>query len=104
MPREVAEHLDEPSRLSAEHRPDVRPADHVERAWAAGDAMTRFTLREGVEAEANIPYAGLHQLLRPLAARVDALAEPQAAAVRAALGLSAARDADTFLVATGSSS
>src|SRR5215207_614770 len=31
----------------------------------------------GVEAEMELPYAGLHQLCAPMLARLEALAEPQ---------------------------
>ena len=32
----------------------------------------------GIESEAELPYATLHQLLRPLEDRIDRLADPQA--------------------------
>jgi DNA-binding CsgD family transcriptional regulator len=43
----------------------------------------------GVETEADLPYAALHLLLRPVVDRLDALPEAQQAALRGALGLSA---------------
>ncbi|SHF27541.1 helix-turn-helix transcriptional regulator [Streptoalloteichus hindustanus] len=52
----------------------------------------------GVETEAGLPFAALHQLLRPLLDRVDRLPGPQAAALRATFGLENA-PADRFLVA-----
>ncbi|GAA1242026.1 LuxR family transcriptional regulator [Prauserella halophila] len=39
----------------------------------------------GVEAEAGIPFAGLHLLLHPVAGRVDELAEPHAGVLRRVL-------------------
>jgi DNA-binding NarL/FixJ family response regulator len=51
----------------------------------------------GVESEAELAYAGLHQLLRPVLGQVDGLPPPQAAAVRAAFGLQHARGEDRFL-------
>src|SRR5215510_9239247 len=61
-------------------------------AWAAGRAgevaggMT--VLRAGgVESEVQLPFAALHQLLRPLLDRLGRLPAVQAAALRAALGL-----------------
>jgi hypothetical protein len=42
----------------------------------------------GVEAEARLAFAGLHQLLRPVLDRLDLLAVPQASALRGALGSS----------------
>ena len=69
----------------------------------AAEAATGFTkLRAtGIEYEAELPYAALHQLLRPLEDRIDRLAEPQADALRGALGLAHEREADAFLVGVG---
>src|ERR1700756_2710276 len=36
----------------------------------------------GVESEMELPYAGLHQLCRPVLERMDALPEPQRIALR----------------------
>ena len=52
----------------------------------------------GVEAESELPFAGLHQLLWPLLERADELPLVQAAALRGAFGLSADRVEDRFLV------
>src|SRR5262249_54729253 len=41
----------------------------------------------GVESEANLPFAGLHQLLRPVLASADQLPAPQRHAVLAAFGI-----------------
>jgi DNA-binding CsgD family transcriptional regulator len=53
----------------------------------------------GVESEAHLPFAGLHQLLRPALARLDRLPEPQRAAVQAAFGMTDAAAPDFFLIA-----
>ncbi|HEX6445624.1 MAG TPA: AAA family ATPase [Streptosporangiales bacterium] len=53
---------------------------------------------DGVESEAELPFAALHQLLRPVLDRIDALPGPQAAALRGAFGLAEASTADRFLV------
>ncbi len=53
----------------------------------------------GVQSEAHLPFAGLHQLLLPALAGLDRLAEPQRAAMRAAFGMTDAAAADFFLVA-----
>ncbi|MET9338382.1 AAA family ATPase [Nonomuraea sp. NPDC003804] len=69
--------------------------DHaVERAGA------EFTVLRGggVESEAELPYAGLHLLLMPVLAQLEALPEVQATALRGALGMTAARAGDRFLV------
>ncbi|MEU7886887.1 AAA family ATPase [Microbispora bryophytorum] len=55
----------------------------------------------GVEAEADLAFAALHQLLLPVAGLLDALPEPQAEAVRGALGLAPAGCGDRFLLAAG---
>ncbi|MFI7637500.1 AAA family ATPase [Nonomuraea sp. NPDC049400] len=52
----------------------------------------------GIESEAELPYAALHLLLRSELDRIDALPEPQAAALRGALGLGAAAPVNRFLV------
>jgi predicted ATPase len=71
-------------------------------ARAAETARDFRVLRAtGIQAEGELPYATLHQLLRPLEDRIDALAAPQARAVRGALGLSDERDVDRFLVGAG---
>ena len=52
----------------------------------AGDGF--LILRaSGVESEAELPYAGLHQLLRPLLRAADRLPAPQARALRSAFGI-----------------
>ena len=53
----------------------------------------------GVESEMELPFAGLHQLCAPMLGRLDALPEPQQAALRVALGLSSGTASDRFLVA-----
>ena len=53
----------------------------------------------GVEAEMELPFAGVHQLCAPMAARFTDLPDPQAEALRVALGLSTGETPDRFLVA-----
>ncbi|WP_143737521.1 helix-turn-helix transcriptional regulator [Microbispora sp. GKU 823] len=55
----------------------------------------------GVEAEADLAFAALHQLLLPVTGLLDALPEPQAEAVCGALGLAPAGSGDRFLLAAG---
>src|SRR5215216_482215 len=52
----------------------------------------------GVESEAELPFAGLHQLLRPILSRIGALPDIQARALRGALGLGADGGQHRFLV------
>jgi DNA-binding CsgD family transcriptional regulator/tetratricopeptide (TPR) repeat protein len=53
----------------------------------------------GVEAEMELPFAGLHQLCAPMLARLDTLPEPQRDALCVALGLASGAAPDRFLVA-----
>src|SRR4051812_30006793 len=41
----------------------------------------------GIESEHEMPFAGMHQLLRPCLGLIDRLPPPQAAALNGALGL-----------------
>jgi DNA-binding CsgD family transcriptional regulator len=65
------------------------------------------TLRAiGIESEAELPFAGLHQLVRPALDRLGALPGPQSAALAAAFGLAQTADGptsagDRFLVGVG---
>jgi len=52
----------------------------------------------GLEAESELPFAGLHQLTRPALELLDRLPGPQADALRGALGLSAGSGHDRFLI------
>ena len=71
--------------------------DHAAQV-ADGFRVLRAT---GIESEAELPYATLHQLLHPLQDRIEHLADPQARALRGALGLADAGEADRFLVGVG---
>jgi len=55
----------------------------------------------GSEDEADLPFAGLAQLLRPVAGRLDQLPAPQANALSVALALSEGGEVDRFAVAAG---
>src|SRR5262249_33153284 len=52
----------------------------------------------GVESESELPFAALHQLLRPALDHVDRLPGPQAAALQGALGLGEGSGEERFLV------
>jgi DNA-binding CsgD family transcriptional regulator len=70
--------------------------------YAADSASDMTVLRcVGIEAEYELPFAGLHQLVRPCLDRVERLPAPQAAALRGALGLSFDAVQDRFLVSAG---
>ncbi|WP_328854902.1 ATP-binding protein [Microbispora hainanensis] len=68
---------------------------------ASRGAPMRVLRTTGVEAEADLAFAALHQLLLPVTGLLDALPEPQAEAVRGALGLAPAGSGDRFLLAAG---
>jgi hypothetical protein len=53
----------------------------------------------GVQCEAQLPFAGLHQLLRPVLPRLDDLTAPQRDTLLAAFGLAEAPVPDPFLAA-----
>jgi len=52
----------------------------------------------GIESESELPFAGLHQFVRPALDLVDRLPEPQSRALEAALGLAESTEDDRFLV------
>jgi DNA-binding CsgD family transcriptional regulator len=68
--------------------------------YAAREASGTFRIGRisGVEAERELPFAGLHQLCTPVLGRLDALPVPQANALRVALGRAAGEPPDRFLV------
>ena len=55
----------------------------------------------GVEAEYEMPFAGLHRLVRPCMDLIDRLPDPQSSALGSALGLSSDGVDDRFLVSLG---
>ena len=70
--------------------------------YAADSARDMTVLRcVGIEAEYELPFAGMHQLVRPCLGLVDRLPAPQAVALRGALGLSFDGVQDRFLVSAG---
>jgi AAA ATPase domain len=71
----------------------------AERAKGGPAGMTVLRAA-GVESEVELPFATLHQLLRPLLDRVGRLPEPQAAALHGTFGM-AATPSDRFLLSVG---
>ena len=55
----------------------------------------------GVQSETHLPFAGLHQLLRPLLGALGRLPARQREAVEAAFGMSTSVAPDTFLIGLG---
>src|SRR3954447_14511820 len=62
---------------------------------AAGFRVAQVT---GVEAEMELPFAGIHQLCTPVLDHLDALPQPQRDALNVALGLAAGDVPERFLV------
>ena len=52
----------------------------------------------GVEGEVDLPYAGLHQLCRPMTDGITALPQPQSEALQVAFGLSTGEAPDRYTV------
>ncbi|MGW4526820.1 AAA family ATPase [Amycolatopsis sp. NPDC004378] len=70
----------------------------AETAAAASVAGLRVLRTTGAEAEQNLAYAGLHQLLHPVRAGCDELPAPQRSALRTALGLAEGASPSAYLV------
>ncbi len=66
--------------------------------YAAASTQARVLRVTGVQSEADLPFAALHVLVRPLLDRVPALPQQQSDALLGALGLGAANHGDRFLV------
>jgi DNA-binding CsgD family transcriptional regulator len=70
--------------------------------YAEGKAEDMRVLRcVGIEAEHELPFAGLHQLVRPCLDLVERLPGPQSAALGSALGLGYQPVEDRFLISLG---
>ncbi|MGH9921099.1 MAG: AAA family ATPase, partial [Nitrososphaerales archaeon] len=67
-------------------------------AGATGFRVARIL---GVESEMELPFAGLHELSRPLLAHVSSLPLPQRDALSVALGMRGGDSPDRFAVALG---
>ncbi|SEQ41604.1 ATP-binding protein [Microlunatus flavus] len=65
---------------------------------AAAERGLRVLGATGVESETTLPFAGLHQLLRPLLGRLPALPSPQRRALAAAFGMSDDAAPELFLI------
>ena len=72
----------------------------LEDARERADGLHVLSAR-GVQSESELPFAALHQLLRPALGRLDRLPAPQAAALRSALGLADGGAQERFLIYSG---
>lgn len=68
------------------------------RTHAAARGMRMLAI-SGAQPEAQLPFAGLHQLLQPLLGQLDGLPPPHRAALEAAFGLRDTVAPDLFLIA-----
>ncbi|WP_248963538.1 AAA family ATPase [Sphaerisporangium perillae] len=66
--------------------PGIGKSALLEQAIGAAEGM-RVLRGTGIESEAELPFAGLHLLLRPALGLLDRLPSPQQAALRGAFGL-----------------
>jgi DNA-binding CsgD family transcriptional regulator len=71
----------------------------AEAAGFARDRGLRVLHTVGVESETHLPYAGLHQLLRPVRESLGALPPSQQGALRAALGMTETAAPEVYVVA-----
>ncbi len=85
------------SRLVIRGEPGIGKSALLEHAIAVADSM-RVLSAHGVEFEADVPFAGLHELLRPALGLIDRLPAIHAAALRSSLGLGERIEADRLIV------
>jgi len=78
--------------------PGVGKSTLLQHARAAATGM-RVLTAQGLESEAPLAFAGLHQLLRPVLSLLERLPAPQARALRVAFGQQDGPTEDPFLVA-----
>ncbi len=65
----------------------------------ASELGARALTTVGVESEAEFAFAGLHQLIRPIAPLIERLRDPQRGALESAFGIGDEAEPDPFLVA-----
>ena len=65
----------------------------------ATELGARALVAVGVESEAELAFAGMHQLLRPIIGTVELLPSPQRRALEVAFGIGSDVEPDPFLVA-----
>src|SRR6266550_6783269 len=93
----AAARLGKSSRLLIRGEPGIGKTALLDHAVEKAGSMRVLTAR-GVEFEADIPFAGLHDLLHPALGMVDRLPPVGARALRAALGLGERVESDRLVV------
>src|SRR6266545_3555035 len=80
--------------------PGIGKSALIDHAQAGAESRGMDVLKTlGVQSEANLPFSGLHQLLRPLSHRFEDLPRPQRDALLAAFGMAEAAAQDSYLTA-----
>jgi DNA-binding CsgD family transcriptional regulator len=77
--------------------PGIGKTALLEHTAAAAEGM-RLLRARGVESEADVPFAGLAELLRPALACIERIPAPQATALAGALALAPAAAGDRFAI------
>lgn len=93
----AAPRLGKSSRLIIRGQPGIGKTALLEYATTQAASMQVLSAR-GVEFEADLPFAGLHELLRPALGSIDQLPPIHAAALRSSLGLGERIEADRLIV------
>jgi hypothetical protein len=79
--------------------PGIGKSVLLEVAARRGQEREYLVLRAtGVEAESQLPFAGLHELIRPVLGAADALAAPQRRALLSAFGVEEGGSPEPFLI------
>jgi DNA-binding CsgD family transcriptional regulator/tetratricopeptide (TPR) repeat protein len=93
----AAARLGKSSRLLIRGEPGIGKTALLE--YAAGEATSmRVLAARGVEFEADVPFAGLHELLRPALGLLDRLPAIHASALRSSLGLGVRIETDRLII------
>jgi class 3 adenylate cyclase len=93
----AAASLGKSSRLVIRGEPGMGKTALLEHAVAQAASMRVLTAR-GVEFEADVPFAGLHELLHPTLGLLDRLPPIHASALRSSLGLGPRIEADRLII------
>ena len=93
----AAARLGRSSRLVIRGEPGIGKSALLEHAVEGAESM-RVLSAHGVEFEADVPFAGLHELLRQALGLIERLPPIHAAALRSSLGLGERIEADRLIV------
>ena len=93
----AAARLGKSSRLVIRGEPGIGKTALLEYATSKAETMQLLSAR-GVEFEADLPFAGLHELLRPALGSIGQLPALHASALRSSLGLGDRIEADRLIV------